>query len=343
MVRNPTPLCAIKKITKEYPGIWDMLSYPLKDRFSEKGKDIPKEIFLPRQVYEKMVAKPDYYGWPNTPFKNIYSEEEQSCILAALCPWNYTQTIYEFDTDFFYQLANTINKDVIPFEALDRFPNYSIYLKHTGNWIQQYSETQEAKCIGMWIACAAGDESRRGFVFINHMVDRDSGNMMLQPFALPLSRGLTIQQAIEEAYESMGLKPEDTYEDEDDFMSHTEVVSRFVNVLLYLCANNADITDRTPKVKDRRFKLLSGITKSGKFQLFPCRQQKIFSVGQLMSRKMQEYGSAINCSNNPIRPHVRRAHWHGYWTGPLKSERVFILKWIAPTLVGTHNGYQELK
>lgn len=341
--RNYTPLSVVSKITKEYPRIWDMLSYPLKDRFSEKHIDLRKEIFLPNCVYDRMVSKPDYYGWQTTPFKQTYSEDEQSLILSALCPWNYTQAVYEFDTEFFVELANTVNTDIIPFDVFDRFPNYSIYIKQMGNMIQQYSETEQAKCAGMWVACINGDLNRRGFVFVNHLIDIKTGQLILHPFALPISRGMTVKQAIEEAHLSMGLKPEDTYEDEDDFMSHIEWTSRLVNVLLYLCSNNADITDKTPKVRDRSFRLLSGTTKSGKFQLLPCRQQKVFSVGQLIAKKMQEYETFINSSTNPIRPHVRRAHWHGYWTGPKAGERKYILKWIAPTLVGTHNGYEESK
>jgi hypothetical protein len=33
------------------------------------------------------------------------------------------------------------------------------------------------------------------------------------------------------------------------------------------------------------------------------------------------------------RPHIRRAHWHGYWTGPRAKpakERKFVLRWLAP-------------
>jgi hypothetical protein len=34
------------------------------------------------------------------------------------------------------------------------------------------------------------------------------------------------------------------------------------------------------------------------------------------------------------RPHIRRAHWHSYWTGPRKGKREAILKWLPPIPVG---------
>ena len=40
-------------------------------------------------------------------------------------------------------------------------------------------------------------------------------------------------------------------------------------------------------------------------------------------------------SHAPKAPHVRRAHWHNYWTGARESaERCLVLKWIPPVFVG---------
>ena len=43
------------------------------------------------------------------------------------------------------------------------------------------------------------------------------------------------------------------------------------------------------------------------------------------------------------RPHIRRAHWHGYWAGPRKpkldmpedqQQRRFFYHWLHPMIVG---------
>lgn len=36
------------------------------------------------------------------------------------------------------------------------------------------------------------------------------------------------------------------------------------------------------------------------------------------------------------RPHIRRAHWHNFWTGPKDGDRKLVLKWLAPSFVGTN-------
>lgn len=48
-----------------------------------------------------------------------------------------------------------------------------------------------------------------------------------------------------------------------------------------------------------------------------------------------EAGAGAKEHSSP-RPHVRRAHWHSYWTGPRKdpARRQLVVKWIHPILIG---------
>jgi hypothetical protein len=34
----------------------------------------------------------------------------------------------------------------------------------------------------------------------------------------------------------------------------------------------------------------------------------------------------------PVRPHIRRAHWHSFWAGK-KGEQTIRLKWLPPIAV----------
>lgn len=40
-----------------------------------------------------------------------------------------------------------------------------------------------------------------------------------------------------------------------------------------------------------------------------------------------------------VAPHLRRAHWHSYWTGPRSDPdaRELVLRWVAPTLVAAQD------
>lgn len=39
-----------------------------------------------------------------------------------------------------------------------------------------------------------------------------------------------------------------------------------------------------------------------------------------------------------VSPHVRRAHWHGYWLGKRDNPTDLVIKWIAPVIVNGGNG-----
>jgi hypothetical protein len=41
-------------------------------------------------------------------------------------------------------------------------------------------------------------------------------------------------------------------------------------------------------------------------------------------------------NGEPACPHIRRAHWHNYWTGPRSDRhaRTIELHWLSPMLVG---------
>lgn len=42
-----------------------------------------------------------------------------------------------------------------------------------------------------------------------------------------------------------------------------------------------------------------------------------------------------------VAPHVRRGHWHGYWTGPRENPTGLEIKWVAPTIVNASRGELE--
>ena len=54
------------------------------------------------------------------------------------------------------------------------------------------------------------------------------------------------------------------------------------------------------------------------------------------ARKSEGTGTG---TGRTVRPHIRRAHWHHYWTGP--GRKSLEVRWIQPTLV-LADGEQEM-
>ena len=87
---------------------------------------------------------------------------------------------------------------------------------------------------------------------------------------------------------------------------HTWVL-RAYEMVLYLCCDNAEIDP--PDLKD----------------LAP-------NTPVVVGRKI---GAALASGNTgPRKAHIRKGHWHTFWTGPRSGPRKKVIKWVAPVYVG---------
>jgi hypothetical protein len=103
--------------------------------------------------------------------------------------------------------------------------------------------------------------------------------------------------------------------------------------LLYLCSDEPEIDDRAhPGEQPRRPKPKR--TKRG-WRLFAAKKTRTWSVGERTGELIRHARDDAEATDRRVTPHIRRAHWHGYWTGPKTGERRFSYKWLPPTVVGS--------
>ncbi|MBF6329792.1 hypothetical protein [Nocardia transvalensis] len=99
-----------------------------------------------------------------------------------------------------------------------------------------------------------------------------------------------------------------------------------VSLLLYLCSNRCDLgsaTELLPGRKKRRTQgVMSTVIDLG-FDVGP----KLLAAQEAATNSEAGLGSGRR-----IRSHIRRAHWHTYWTGP-HDEQVADVRWLHPILV----------
>jgi hypothetical protein len=117
----------------------------------------------------------------------------------------------------------------------------------------------------------------------------------------------------------------------------TQQVTPIVSLLLYLCSANNDIrdskgTNRLPK-RPKAQKTKDGL------KLFPPDAPTTWEVGYRIGaaiRKAQQHHQEQEAqdpsTHSSPRPHIRRAHWHSFWSGSLKNpqERKLNVKWMPP-------------
>jgi len=134
-----------------------------------------------------------------------------------------------------------------------------------------------------------------------------------------------------------------TVEDQDYFRETRLTFSGpVVALLLYLCSQGAEIGDGTHAPRNPKPKTVRGLARQ-----FPADKPTTWDVGVRLgaalrqARRSEETGNAEKGSSSAgPRPHIRRAHWHGFWTGSReggprsgKEKRRFDLRWLPPIAV----------
>lgn len=239
--------------------------------------------------------------------------------IAAIGAWRYGQGIYRFDPELLPALLDSPVSGSLPSEVLYRLPEWSIYVETPGMcWM-------DAQLFGFWAHLEWDRDKER--VELRFLFDCDNG-LIGQPLHLG---NWTITEAVDRVFSEAKKQPGYTFT--PGLIEKTaEDFNPIISMLLYLCSDSPEIDDaRVPGTSPHRAEPKK--TKKG-LRLFPAPAPRVWAVGteiggQLRSASMQEHDS----TGKKIRAHLRRGHWHGYWTGPKTEKQKFSYRWISPLVV----------
>ena len=110
-------------------------------------------------------------------------------------------------------------------------------------------------------------------------------------------------------------------------------VNPLLSLVLYLCSEEPDVEDREQPAAQPAYPAPKK-TKRG-WRLFPANKPRMWEVGRTFGAKLHRRSEGT--TDRKVTPHLRRAHWHGYWRGPKHGERKFFYRWIPPVLVAGEN------
>lgn len=265
--------------------------------------------------------------------------------LYNLFAWSETRTAYCFNDVLWRELYDGGITEQIPVALLKRMPAPCVYISGapipeiSGFFVQVYqgkeslvmviSAVSEARFVSrQWgPGCALPQNSplRRMFTTIIPIGENATLNnvivQMMREIRRPLDREWGASHP--ELYMSEAELAQQAL-DEGEMACY--LLQFVLPHVLYLCTSAPDISERRP-------------TKRGKnAPTSRCRfVSRTFDVGarvgaQLrLARQESNPSASSGGGGRPPRPHVRRAHWHLYWTG--KGRAVPRLNWVAPTLV----------
>lgn len=316
---------------RRYPSAWEQYAQIL----AAPEVEWPSWCFCPLRAARWFLRLPE---WTDT-VRALGEDEAQklfrsrrtileldSAPLAGIAAWRATQGIYRIYPTLLEELLATPITGDIPAEILQRLPEWSVYV-----------ETPVVENIAGFFAFLDHDPNSGGssLVLLLDMVEP----RFLAPQPIPLGLG-TLRAGFDATRAStgdfqrrMGWEEETLHTASDRSYNATlEVLERLVSVLLYLCADEADVPVRQmppPRVVQGKKRPIMPIAKRPVVHDCGIRigAQLDLSRAQYLER---EQGSA---EGRAVQPHIRRAHWHTYWRGPRDGERSTVVRWLPPIAV----------
>jgi hypothetical protein len=323
----------LTQYAEKYPGAWKGFDYLRSGRGTDLP-DWPEWCWCPLAAAYAIASVKD----PRHPTGPDPQVSVDVGPLGALAAWRMTRGIYRYDSDLFRALWQTPIEGNLPIDVLYRLPEWCVYIEvPAGMQCPWYNFNVHGWFAHLeWDVNVSRPELR--FVF-----DTPDG---LISFPVHLHAGTLrecVASAIEVSVNNMelcGLDAKPLIRKRD----FTEQIAPFISVTLYLCAEEPDIVDLRGK-RERPSNPQPVKTKKG-LRTFPADNHTSWQVGYRIGAALRrayhvtepasaeaETVSETRERSSP-RPHIRRAHWHSYWTGPRKGKREAILKWLPPIPVG---------
>lgn len=277
------------------------------------------------EIWEKVdgsLEKTKLFAKENNLNSSIY-------LIYGLSLWRKNKQIYEMDRELCYLLGqNDSLSDEVPTEVFENMPYDVFYVKLPKDFLK-ISKLKNKQ--GTFT-----DLKINGFLCFKSLEQNDTlldfviifEDMAAFNIAISLEKGLTLSQACSKVLlgGSDGL---------------FKVVNLFLQLVLYLCADNAEIEENEiqkdiykPTPKDKKpqdsFKEIRKWEVGYRYGS-TIRKTKKHSKSQSLPNKTDRTGTGVGTKK---RPHSRKGHWHHFWTGSEKQgNRKLILHWVAPTVI----------
>jgi hypothetical protein len=313
--REERPLRHLQLIGKQYPNAWKEYDQFRQIRGKDGFADWPDWCYCPLAAAYAIIS-----GGGNNRVALV--DAGKIGLLGAFAAWRVTQSIYRFDPVLAAALSDT-PIDTVPVEVLYRLPEWCVYVEvENHSWFT-------APMAGFFAHLEHDAVTGRPELRLVIDLDDEFG----QPMAIAVPIHLN-QQTLEKQIESMlaesrrqmitegaTSRVRDLSAAGGDMLA--DEIRPLLGMLLYLCSEQPDLGDFSPSRPEPKR------TKNG-WRLFPPDRPRIIMVGveigdELRSANLDEQ---LNRERKGQRPHIRRAHWHTYLTGPGRS--VPLLKWLPP-------------
>lgn len=249
-------------------------------------------------------------------------------LLHALGLWRLAKGAYLYDPDLAREVAAT-PLTRLPTGLLFRLPEPApLVLLPEG--LPSWPEVKGFHAVLEWDLGGEKHPPHLEARFLLHGLERE--------LALPLDLDAEdLKEAVERTLSRSYLPPRFAREREKVKWAYGEVLRELLSLTLYLCQKAPDLGGLSPRPPAPLVRV-----KGGERKVFPPDTPLVLPTGWRWGKAIRlarERGEGVPSAPTGKRmvPHVRRAHWHLYWTGegsrkdPTKARPV--LRWVPAVLV----------
>lgn len=257
--------------------------------------------------------------------------------------WVQSKSVWIFDPDLAASIIDTDMQGHLPVELFYQLPEWAVYIQRPDIDPDEWP----LAILGVLVHLDWNPDKRRGELRVSQCLHTGSGyslpfnvSLALDTYTITEMVDGILQEAWGDAVTKWKVDPqiasiglEEAKHDE----AYLRFISNVISFVLYICSTGADIespqdTTAVPKKQYRR---------QG-HEGAPRQWNAGFRVSEALRRSRSEArdrsSSESGHGKSPV-SHLRRAHWHLYWTGEGSktdpTKRIPKVKWIAPTLVGS--------
>lgn len=264
---------------------------------------------------------------------------------SAVREWSEYRVVYRVHPALFQEIAHTESDTPVPCEVLSRLPHPNPFvvfpqpLPTDASPRSQIRIADQPVFTGMLVTgltedrslCSTHDPAIRYLNVALAARLRYAGQESTyeeRTLVLPLTGDMTAEQM---AREMIGtISKHDPYKARSAEARDAQAFRLAINLLLYVGSAEPDLD--THQVASRR-----GRKKSSKARRHASAAvvDVGFHVGPTLweGDSKQYESSESDGRGGPVRPHIRRGHYHRYWTGPKSGPQRIEIRWLHPMLV----------
>lgn len=324
------PLTLLKKLTAQYPNAWEQMDLFHRMNGSDLGS-WPEWCYAPMAAAIAVATK----GIIVSNLESIIPAMNSAQAIAALAPWRLSKEVFVIDPEM--ELLLYEQQD-----DLDLQPDILLHLPYLCFYVQVSSLYYESsKVEGFFVHLEYDINTKERELRLLYLLD--DGSTVGNPVHIDVETLRdSMLQFIQQAHDNLSPGSElrqYLLMDTQNFESLENTIKKSLQIVLYLCAQNAEI-QKSPEQ--------STVMKRSSMIRDKYSEVRKWDVGVRIGQAIKNYksssaaGSSRKGSHASPRPHMRRGHWHHYWTGPKAGERKLVLKWTAPTFVSVSQDEQPV-